>query len=115
MWCGYTDALKLYLNIIATEWVSRGYKNNMELYTLPAEVVQPWWMGEPDFHFSHQASLCRKDPEYYSVKLTPPEHYHKKGYVWPKTVDDVHIIKFAAVFQSASNSRKEKKTSYGRI
>ena len=32
MWKPYVPALKHYTNIIITEWINRGYNNNMEFY-----------------------------------------------------------------------------------
>jgi hypothetical protein len=41
MWRGFEDALRLYTNVIITEWVDRGYRNNMKLYSVPATVEMP--------------------------------------------------------------------------
>ena len=49
MWKGYVPALKAYFNVIVSEWVARGYKNNLPLYDLPDEVIYPWWLGKADF------------------------------------------------------------------
>jgi len=65
MWRPYVNALKLYTNIIITEWIARGYNNNMEIYDVN-NVVKPPWLGREDFHSSHRANLLRKDREYYS-------------------------------------------------
>ena len=68
MWEGYTDALKIYYNTIVEEWVSRGYKNNMKLYsmgTMPILVGRPEWFGRKDFHDAHKSNLLRKDKEFY--------------------------------------------------
>ena len=94
MWVGYADALKLYCNIIIEEWIKRGYSNTMKLYDVKEPVIYPWWFGMMDFHYSHVASLRRKDPEYYESRLEMPEEYAAKGYCWPTIEDGKQILKF---------------------
>jgi len=65
MWRPYVPALKLYTNIIITEWISRGYNNNMEFYDTTG-VEYPDWLGNKEFHASHRANLIRKDFDWYS-------------------------------------------------
>ncbi len=68
MWIGYTDALKLYYNIIVQEWIYRGYKNNMEYYNIhihPNKNFPPPWFGRKDFHDAHKSNLLRKDKDFY--------------------------------------------------
>lgn len=66
MWRGYEEALKLYYNLCLDEWVRRGYRNNMPPAPLDQEaLVWPWWLGRPEFHAVHRASLLRKDPAHY--------------------------------------------------
>ena len=67
MWNGYLDALKLYHNLSILEWVSRGFKNTMKLYTIPfdLDIPMPPWLGDEKFHASHRANLLRKDPVHY--------------------------------------------------
>ena len=67
MWRGYENALKLYVNAMIREWKERGFRNNLPYYELdPAEIVYPWWLGDPRFHDSHKSNLLRKYPEYYN-------------------------------------------------
>ncbi len=67
MWRGYEEALKLYYNLCLDEWIRRGYRNNMPPAPLDQEaLVWPWWLGRPEFHAAHRASLLRKDPAHYS-------------------------------------------------
>ena len=69
MWTPYVETLKLYTNTIITEWISRGYNNNMKLYDvkLNLDMVDiPHWLGNEAFHSSHRANLLRKDYTYYS-------------------------------------------------
>ena len=65
MWTPYVPALKQYTNIIITEWIGRGYNNNMEFYDID-NVEYPDWLGDERFHSSHRANLLRKDFGYYS-------------------------------------------------
>ena len=65
MWTPYVPALKQYTNIIITEWIGRGYNNNMEFYDID-NVEYPDWLGDERFHSSHRANLLRKDFDYYS-------------------------------------------------
>ena len=65
MWRGYENALKMYTNVIITEWKRRGYQNTMQLYEVETPVLLPWWLGDEHFHNSHKSNLLRKFPEYY--------------------------------------------------
>ena len=64
MWAGYEGSLRLYCNVIIGEWVSRGYRNTMDLYHTTDSRV-PEWMGDPRLHGSHRAALLAKLPEHY--------------------------------------------------
>ena len=69
MWIGYTYALKGYYNDIVSEWINRGYKNNMKLYNLSEWDLMspnPSWLGRKDFHDAHKSKLLQKDHKYYS-------------------------------------------------
>jgi hypothetical protein len=81
MWEGYEDALCLYGNTMILEWVSRGYKNTIEL-PLPSERLEfPPWKDDPRVHDSHKSNLLRKFPEYYSrYSWDVP---HDLPYHWP--------------------------------
>ena len=65
MWTPYVPALKQYTNIIITEWIGRGYNNNMEFYDID-NVEYPDWLGDERFHSSHRSNLLRKDFDWYS-------------------------------------------------
>ena len=65
MWMGFPNLLAWYYNAIVDEWVSRGYKNTMEIIMVPPSITEPLWMGDKDFHDSHKSNLLRKDPEFY--------------------------------------------------
>jgi hypothetical protein len=48
---------------------------------LAAAGALPRWLGDPDFHRSHQSSLLRKDPEHYGPMF--PGVPDDLPYVWP--------------------------------
>ena len=79
MWREYKEALALYTNTIITEWIDRGYKNNMEMLPV-GEVVYPIWLGSK-IHSTHRSNLLRKDPEYYG-KFNWSES-DDLDYIWP--------------------------------
>ena len=66
MWVGYETALQLYYNNCVTEWIVRGYNNNMELEDITEPLIYPEWLGNKSFHASHRGNLLRKDFDYYS-------------------------------------------------
>lgn len=65
MWSGYEDALKEYANVCISEWIERGYNNNMEYYEWSGNLILPPWFGDERFHSSHRSNLLRKDNTYY--------------------------------------------------
>lgn len=66
MWRGYEDALGLYMNTMISEWIMRGYRNNMGFYIASTNnIVMPPWLGDDRFHKSHQSNLIRKLSSYY--------------------------------------------------
>jgi len=82
MWTPYVPALKQYTNIIITEWIGRGYNNNMEFYDID-NVEYPEWLGNEKFHSSHRANLLRKDFDWYSqFKWTENS---ESPYLWKDT------------------------------
>jgi hypothetical protein len=82
MWAGYENALKLYLNKSIKLWVSKGYKNNMELEVIDGKIRFPPWFGDLDFHAAHRSNLLRKNPEHYS-RFNWSEANNLE-YIWPK-------------------------------
>ena len=100
MWKDNVEALKLYYNTIVKEWISRGYKNTMEFYEIDsdtANIPMPWWLDNKKFHYSHRASLIRKNEAYYQDKFHLPSKYLERGYIWPKIVDGKQIMKFSDI------------------
>ena len=87
MWDGYEDALALYGIAICQEWIGRGYKDTMlnrfeeMLPKIRRHVEYPWWLGDEDFHISHQSNLIRKFPEHYGPLF--PDTPDNLEYIWP--------------------------------
>jgi hypothetical protein len=86
MWVGYLSGLKFYYNCCVKEWIARGKKNTMELYSIIEEVVFPWWTTWERLHYSHQAMLNRKESSFYSFSV--PEEYKTRGYIWPHKLSE---------------------------
>ncbi len=78
MWRSYPNALKLYCNIAIEEWIKRGYKNTMLMYSVPDSIEMPWWLGDKSLHTSHQSNLYHKSPSDY-----PQFEMEFIPYVWP--------------------------------
>ena len=90
MWTPYTECLKLYTNTIITEWIERGYNNNMRFYDIKPNMDMidiPHWLGKEEFHSSHRANLLRKDSEWYGQfgwleNSESPYVWHDKEGLW---------------------------------
>jgi hypothetical protein len=80
MWRGYEDALKHYMNVMITEWVARGYNNNMELNVIPPNFKYPEWLGGT-IHETHRAALLYKDFDHY--KQFGWDELPLLDYYWP--------------------------------
>ena len=98
MWVGHELALASYGLAICAEWVARGHADtcaatmavDLAAADLPAALPQtelgaesqlPPWLGDERLHRSHQASLVRKDPSFYSSRF--PEADPDLPYYWP--------------------------------
>ena len=88
MWDGYEDGLALYGLRMCQEWKRRGSKDTMterfrEMLTGKnlEEIALPSWIGDRDFHISHQSNLVRKLPEFYRPLF--PDVPDNLEYVWP--------------------------------
>lgn len=86
MWKGYENALALYAMIVAQEWGSRGYENNVDFALgLLGPPVTPPWLGDPSLHASHRSNLLRKKPDHYRrFGWSEPDNL---PYIWPGTVN----------------------------
>lgn len=88
MWSGYEKTLVVYGVTMCSEWIGRGYKDTMQnrigeyFYKFPdAADHRPDWLGDPDFHRSHQSNLVRKLPEHYGPLF--PGVPDDLPYIWP--------------------------------
>jgi hypothetical protein len=84
MWRGYEPALALYGVVMCAMWAERGYVDNLLPFfatRLREDMVMPSWIGEPEFHRSHQSNLVRKDPAHYGPLF--PDVPNDLEYMWP--------------------------------
>ena len=81
MWKDYEPALYEYGRTVCVEWRNRGFVDNLVDNFPIVDVVYPPWLGNEDFHKSHQANLVRKLPEHY--RLYFPEIDETLPYYWP--------------------------------
>lgn len=73
MWRGHEEVLLDYQSAVISEWVRRGYKDNVcwdksvkacsEIQVSSSE--KPVWLGSEIIHASHRSNLLRKNPEWY--------------------------------------------------
>jgi hypothetical protein len=98
MWRGHLEALGAYSFAIIDEWKRHGYADTCAATIagdlakagvtdvrrqpdLAAAGALPSWLGDPDFHRSHQSALVRKDPAHYGRFF--PGIPDDLPYVWP--------------------------------
>jgi hypothetical protein len=99
MWRGHESLLTQYGVAMCDEWTGRGYQDTcrdkilelgeIALACKSQDLLQerdsqgrvPSWLGNREFHISHQSNLIRKAPEYYSKYfIGVPDDL---PYVWP--------------------------------
>lgn len=82
MWRDHSEALKYYLALSIRIWISRGFKNTIEVPKIDyLNLIFPDWISREDFHASHRSNLLRKDFAFYSKynwKESPD-----LPYIWP--------------------------------
>ncbi len=98
MWAGRLEALGRYALTCCEVWTETGRADTCAttLVTdlgaagvtsvrsqadLAAAGALPSWLGDPDFHRSHQSALVRKDPDFYGRQF--PDVPVDLPYVWP--------------------------------
>lgn len=85
MWRGHENALVAYGLAICAEWTGRGYQDTcaakIEALRVDGTEEPPAWIGDEEFHRSHQSKLVRKDPEYYRSHF--PDVPDDLQDVWP--------------------------------
>jgi hypothetical protein len=90
MWRGYEAALALYGSAVCGEWAKQGYRDTclekiIALSSWPTGNVAPVpWLGDKDFHRSHQSNLLRKNPAHYGPLF--PDIPDDLPYIWPKNI-----------------------------
>jgi hypothetical protein len=83
MWKGHEPALNEYGLVICKEWKERGFADTLsdKFYVNPnIQIEYPSWLGNTQFHESHQANLVRKFPEHYRQYF--PEIDDTLPYYW---------------------------------
>ena len=93
MWRGYEYSLLEYQLAICTEWhIYRGFEDTclrktMDIFWtapyLALDISEPWWLGDDNFHWSHQSNLLRKDPEWYGDFVFDRDLPDNLPYYWP--------------------------------
>lgn len=103
MWRDHLEALGRYGLDVVDAWLALGHadtcadKIRSDLAAagvdeprpqcvLAASGDLPPWLGDPDFHRSHQSALLRKDPAWYRPRL--PDVPDDLPYVWPVPADE---------------------------
>jgi hypothetical protein len=98
MWKGYEEALGRYGLTCCEVWTGLGFGDTCattiatDLRTagvttirteaeLTAARALPAWLGDEDFHRSHQSALLRKDPVFYGPQF--PGVPDDLEYIWP--------------------------------
>jgi Pyrimidine dimer DNA glycosylase len=98
MWRGHLEALGRYTLVCCEVWTAAGRADTCATTVVAdlaaagtttirseAELVaagaMPWWLGDADFHRSHQSALLRKDPAHYRPLF--PAVPDDLPYVWP--------------------------------
>lgn len=94
MWMNFPQTLLEYQRAIIGEWLDRGYKDTCWEKTVDfiggmKQSDSPWWLGNDDFHASHQSNLIRKMPEHYGNLW--PGIPHDMEYRWPSNVSGVWL------------------------
>ncbi len=101
MWRGHLEALGRYTLTCCEVWVEEGRADTCATTVVvdlasagttqvrtQAELAEagalPYWIGDEDFHRSHQSALLRKDPDFYGGMF--PGVPDDLPYVWPPPV-----------------------------
>jgi len=106
MWRGYGCALMRYQVAIVTEWKShvtlkgKPFVDNCLEPTWEMHNTRcipefhgedPWWLGNAEFHQSHQLKLIDKNPEFYGAAFDPMPQ-GEFGYLWPTGRSGQHTM-----------------------
>lgn len=108
MWRGHEGSLCVYTLAMCIEWVNRGYKDSVAnqvaelMKEIPPDISRPWWMGNQEFHESHQSNLKRKNPLHYTFAV--PDDL---PYKWPKEDGTLRVT----VYKTRQNTKGAKRAS----
>ena len=86
MWEGHEVLLAHYGLTMCREWLSRGYVDNLSGFFLDVidneqhNTDTPWFIGNAEFHLSHQSNLLRKDFTFYGEQF--PNVPNDLPYIW---------------------------------
>jgi hypothetical protein len=74
MWRGHERSLCEYGIAICDEWIRRGYKDTMRerfiaMHSQLPNTGLPEFIGDLEFHVSHQSNLKRKDADHYTFEV----------------------------------------------
>lgn len=88
MWRGHEKALCEYGIAICQEWIERGYKDTMlarfvAMHSTLPDTGMPEWLGNKEFHLSHQSNLKRKDETHYTFDVP-----NDLPYVWNRELNE---------------------------
>lgn len=92
MWRGHEGALALYGRMSSSLWLSRGYRDSLLPYFIEMQrehadtATMPPWMGDAEFHRSHQSNLIRKLPDHYGPLW--PGVPADLPYLWPHRMEN---------------------------
>jgi hypothetical protein len=92
MWAGYENVLLEYQRAICNEWTDRTFSDSCLaktefLYNAVRPLTKagiPDWIGDEEFHRSHQSNLLRKNHAYYEQFF--PDVPDNLPYLWPVSV-----------------------------
>lgn len=99
MWKNYEFCLAYYGIVICNHWINHyGFKDSckpcfsymIQSFVTKKDLVFPSWLGNQDFHKSHQSNLLRKNPDHYTKFF--PDVPHDLPYIWPKQSIPIKII-----------------------
>lgn len=63
MWLGFEEALKDYINAHIEEWIRRGYRNTMKMYSVVEKYPRPQWTFSKELHNRYRSNLLQKELE----------------------------------------------------
>ena len=93
MWANNLEALALYGHSACSEWIKRGYQDELRDWFAhrvfqDGRVQWPWWFGHPEMVASHRSKLVHKAPDFYEPKFGKgPSRNAYLPYLWPEAYE----------------------------